>query len=336
MSESLLGTVCAKGVLCAVSVSYWRGRKQLDPADLGLNPAEVNKNLIQLGHKHLMPRESLQDLSLSEGRARAILDHYSLPFMGGLARYVPYNNLDILLKELEEQKNAFNDAKTKFLESYDTLREAALVEWRATADSLGEKGRGLMPRVIAAYPAMCQAFRDRFSFRVRMFQINAMDAGSDTTLLTDDNLDMLTGAMERRRAIAREAERELQSDLQGFVRESITLLREETSKLVGEVITSIDEGKSGVHQKTLNRLTSFIERFKSLNFAGDKQLETTLAQFQADLLSRSAEDYRNNPRSRDELRAGLGRLREQAMDMVRQDVSTVLSGFGKMGVRNFD
>jgi hypothetical protein len=50
----------------------------------------------------------------------------------------------------------------------------------------------------------------------------------------------------------------------------------------------------GVHQKTLNRLVKFIDDFKQLNFAGDKEMEQQLDRVRSELLTRSAEDYRNS------------------------------------------
>jgi hypothetical protein len=61
------------------------------------------------------------------------------------------------------------------------------------------------------------------------------------------------------------------------------------------VLATIDGSENGVHQRTLNRLSGFIDSFRSLNFAGDQQLEATLERFRRDLLTRSAEDYRNQP-----------------------------------------
>jgi len=54
----LLEAVCRRGVLCNVSVRYWRGSKKLRPEDLGFDPAHVSDGLIQLGHKRRVPREA--------------------------------------------------------------------------------------------------------------------------------------------------------------------------------------------------------------------------------------------------------------------------------------
>jgi hypothetical protein len=136
-----------------------------------------------------------------------------------------------------------------------------------------------------------------------------------------------------RRRIADEATRRLQEDVNSFIRESVASLREETAKLATEVLATIDGSENGVHQRTLNRLGSFIDSFRSLNFAGDQQLEATLEKFRRDLLTRSAEDYRNDGTAMASLTDGLNRLRENAVQLARSDASAILSRFGQMGVR---
>jgi len=83
----------------------------------------------------------------------------------------------------------------------------------------------------------------------------------------------------------------------------------------------------------LNRLTTFIDRFRTLNFAGDQQLEQTLERFRRDLLSRSAEDYRNDSGAMTSLTEGLNRLRQNAVQLASADTRDVISRFGQQGTR---
>ena len=99
------------------------------------------------------------------------------------------------------------------------------------------------------------------------------------------------------------------------------------------LIATIEGSENGVHQRTLNRLTTFIDSFKSLNFAGDQQPEATLEKLRRDLLTRSAEDYRNDKGAMASLTEGLARLRENAVQLARSDAREVLARFGQMGAR---
>jgi hypothetical protein len=136
-----------------------------------------------------------------------------------------------------------------------------------------------------------------------------------------------------RRRIAEEASRRLKADLDGFIRESVASMREETARLASEVLATIDGSGNGVHQRTLNRLSTFIDSFRSLNFAGDQQLESTLEKFRQELLTRSAEDYRNDSGAMASLTDGLNRLRQNAVQLARADARDVLARFGQMGTR---
>jgi hypothetical protein len=133
--------------------------------------------------------------------------------------------------------------------------------------------------------------------------------------------------------VAEDAQRRLQGDLDGFIRESVTTLREETARLASEVLATIDGNESGVHQRTLNRLTTFIDSFRSLNFAEDAQLESTLARFREQLLNRTAEDYRNSSTAMHSLTDGLHRLRDSAVALARTEGRDVIARFGQLGGR---
>lgn len=164
-----------------------------------------------------------------------------------------------------------------------------------------------------------------------MFQVAAPDS---IRLEVVEGVEQMEIAEDRRR-IADEASRKLRCDLDAFIRESVTALRQETAKLASEVLATIEGSENGVHQRTLNRLSSFIDDFRSLNFAGDRELEGTLEKFRRDLLTRSAEDYRNSGGAMRDLTAGLDRLRESAVRLAKGDAGDVLSRFGQMGVRRF-
>jgi hypothetical protein len=110
-------------------------------------------------------------------------------------------------------------------------------------------------------------------------------------------------------------------------------LRDETARLASGVLATIDGSENGVHHRTLNRLTTFIDSFRTLNFAGDQQLEQTLERFRRDLLSRTAEEDRNQPGAMANLTDGLNRLRENAVQPVHNDARNIVSRFGQQGTR---
>ena len=328
-NQPLLDAICRRGVLVATSVRYWRGCKKLAAEDLGLNPANVSDRLIQLGHKRLIPREALSRFALIESRAHALVEAASFPFLGGIARFVPNPRLADVVEKLARLREEFREETLAFVADYTPLRDRALAEWRDASWQLGGSDR-LLHTIEQSFPP-AGAISKRFTFDTRLFQVAAPDS---IRLEVVEGIEQMEVAEDRRR-IADEASRRLQADLDGFIRESVTTLREETARLATDVIATIEGAESGVHQRTLNRLSSFIDNFRSLNFAGDQQLEVTLEKFRRDLLGRSAEDYRNNTGAMRDLTAGLDRLRESAVQLARGDAGDVLSHFGQMGTRRF-
>lgn len=324
----LLDAVCRRGVLISASIRFWRGCKRLNAEDLGLDPAHLSDRLIQLGHKRLIPRDALAAFSLIESRTHATVESSSFPFLGGIGRYVPNPRLGDLTDKLAKLSQEFREATDNFIAGYTPLRESAMAEWREAARHLNGSAEHLITTIEQSFPPAGDIAR-RFAFETQLFQIAAPE---NIRLEVAEGIAQFEVADDRRR-IAEDATRRLQTDLDGFIRESVASLRQETAKLAGDVLATIDESKHGIHQRTLNRLASFIESFRSLNFAGDQQLEATLERFRRDLLHRSAEDYRNDPGAMASLTDGLNRLRENAVSMVRSDARDVLARFGQLGER---
>lgn len=328
--NSLLDAVCRRGVLIATSVRYWRGCKKLAPEDLGLDPANVSDRLIQLGHKRLIPREALSKFALIESRAHALVEASSFPFLGGIARFVPNPRLADVVDKLAKLQDEFRDETLDFVAGYGPLREKALAEWREAARMLGGSSGLLIDTIEQSFPPAGDITR-RYAFETRLFQVAAPES---IRLEVVEGFEQIE-AVEDRRRIADEATRRLRGDLDSFIRESVSSLREQTALLATEVLATINGSENGVHQRTLNRLTSFIDQFRSLNFAGDQQLEATLEKFRRDLLTRSAEEYRNSTGAMNDLTTGLNRLRESAVQLARGDAKELVARFGQMGVRRF-
>jgi hypothetical protein len=303
---------------------------RLTPEDLGLRESNVDPKLIQLGHKRLVPRDVLSAFSLVESRTQSAVEEAGFPFLGGVARFVPNPRLTKLHEDLESQRGDFTAAQDEFLAKYDSIRDKAMAEWREAALLLPGNRERLMAVISASFPPL-KDVESKFMFRVRMFQVApdmvTVEQAADAAQLAD---------IQARRRIAEQSNAQLQRDIGGFIRESVAAMREETAKLAGEVLASIDGSERGVHQKTLNRLSKFVEEFRTLNFAGDQQLEATLETFQQELLTRSAAEYRESTAATTSLREGLQTLRANAVAMAKSDVGDVLSRFGQMGNRKLD
>src|SRR5438046_10355508 len=101
------------------------------------------------------------------------------------------------------------------------------------------------------------------------------------------------------------------------------------------MLHSINSSETGVHQKTLNRLVKFVDQFKQMNFVNDTEMEQQLESVRQELLTKTAEEYRDSRKARGQLVAGLSQLRDTANRLARQDATELVQRFGEMGRRKF-
>ena len=328
--NDLLKVLTREGVLLTASVRFWRGCKKLRPEDLGLNPRNLSDRLISLGHKRLLPKDATAQLALIEGRAHALVEGNTFPFLNGLAHFVPNTKLADVTGKLKELEREFWVAKETFLQKYAALRESAAKEWQTMAQKLVSDPDRLVATVEASFPTVGQMDRF-FGFDIQLFQIAAPERlGLDTLALGDQEQ-----LIQARQKAAQEAAQKIHSDAEAFVADCVATLREQTAALCQEMLESINTCETGVHQKTLNRLVKFIEQFKQMNFVNDQEMNQQLETIRKELLTKTAEEYRDSTKARNQLVTGLSHLRDTAKRLATQDAAELVQRFGEMGRRKF-
>jgi uncharacterized membrane-anchored protein YjiN (DUF445 family) len=171
-----------------------------------------------------------------------------------------------------------------------------------------------------------------YGFDVQLFQISVPEKlGMDLVTMADQQ-----EVMQARQRAAQEAQHKIRQDVESFVSDCVSALREQTAQLCSDMLQSIQSSETGVHQKTLNRLVRFIDQFKQMNFANDHVMEQQLERVRRELLTRTAEDYRDSAKARQTLVNGLQQLRQQASELAKQDATELVQRFGSMGVRKFN
>jgi hypothetical protein len=328
--NNLLDVLTREGVLINVSVRYWRAAKKLKAEDLDLNADNVT-DLISLGHKKLLPRQALQAFALIESRAHAVVEASTFPFLNGLGHFMPNRKLTEVTTTLNGLEAEFAQARQDFMARYSDLRLDASREWFAAAQKLVRDPDRLVATIEDAFPKPTAMDR-YFGFTTDLFQI-AVPQRLETQLV---DLAAHQGIIEARQQTAAEARLKITAGVDRFVQDCVASLREQTAALCGEMLQSMKDGKTGVHQKTLNRLTGFIAQFKALNFAGDQALDAQLEEVRKQYLNRTAEQYRDDASARNRMTEGIRRLAETARDMARQDTREIVDRFGQLGVRKFN
>ena len=330
-NNHLLEALTREGVLISVSVRYWRATKKLNAQDLGLDPDNVTERLISLGHKKLLPREALERFALVEGRAHSLIEASTFPFLNGLGHFLPNAKLEEVTRKLKELETEFEQARQSFLNQYADLRQQASAEWYEAARRLVSDPERLVAAIEASFPNLAQMQR-AFGFEVHLFQLRAPE-GLDLALVSQGEQEQVIVARQK---AAEEAAAQIHRGAENFVADCVASLRQETAKLCEDMLESIRLGKTGVHQKTLNRLVRFIDEFKQLNFVGDNQMEAELERVRQEFLLRSAEDYRDDSAAKTRLEEGLEGLAQTARDMAQQDSRELVERFGQLGHRRLN
>jgi hypothetical protein len=329
-NQRMLDLLSREGVLLSASVRYWRAAKKLQASDIGLDPDDVTDRLISLGHKRLMAKGTLSAFALIESRVHALVDASTFPFLNGLARFIPNKRLAEVSQRLHALEAEFRREETAFASRYGTLREQALREWRDQAKKLSSHPEQIVASVSAAFPHPDRLAR-HFGFQVSMFQIRAPESLDMTFVHEAEQREMI----QARAQAAEEARRRISEGVEGFVGDCVTSMREQTAKLCEEMLASFRDGTTGVHQRTLNRLTEFITNFRQLNFAGDEELDRRLEHVRSTYLTTTAEHYRDNVSARRRMQEGIKNLGEAARELASAGAKETVESFGRMGTRRF-
>ena len=329
-NNHLLDVLTREGVLIAVNIRYWRAQKKLTAQDIGIDPDDVTERLISLGHKRLLPKESLSPFALIESRAHSIVEAATFPFLGGIGHFLPNAKLKEVTERLHELESEFSRERTSFISRYEKLRGSAILEWREAASKLTRDPERVVATINAAFP-LAQNMDPYFGFNTSLFQISVPKRLEAELVAAGDQQVIV----ETRRHAAAQAGARIAEGVETFVKDTVASLREQTATLCDEMLVSMRDAKVGVHQKTLNRLVDFIDRFKQLNFAGDAELEEHLDSVRREFLSRTAEEYRDNTQSRIRLDSGIRALADEARRLAQSDATEIVAHFGQMGVRKF-
>ena len=326
----LLEVLTREGVLLNVSVRFWRAAKKLQAQDLGLDPDDVTNRLISLGHKKLLPREDLAAFALIESRAHALVDSNTFPFLNGLGHFLPNRKLADVMAKLNQLEADFKAAQSEFTDRYGRLRASSIQEWHDAARKLVRDPDQVVASIQDAFPPASRLGR-YFTFAVNLFQIRVPER-LEQDLVSAASQQEIVAARQR---AAQEARQKITAGVETFVGDCVASLREQTAQLCDEMLAAFKDGKCGVHQKTLNRLVSFIDQFKALNFAGDQQLEARLESVRQQFLTKTAEEYRDNDKARTRLTQGIKGLADAARELAQSDSREIVERFGQMGVRRF-
>ena len=266
-----------------------------------------------------------------EGRAHALIDMNTFPFLNGVAHFLPNGRLQEVTERLKALEADFWKTKAAFIEKYGELRQEASKEWSLLAEKLSDDPRDLLRAIEDSFPTVQKVGR-MFDFDVQLFQISLPERLSVNLVSTGHQQELVTA----RQNAVQQASMKINQGVEAFVADCVASLRQETANLCEEMLKSINSSETGVHQKTLNRLIRFIDQFKQMNFVSDVEMEKQLETVRNELLSKTAEEYRDSKSAQLRLKQGLAQLGETARQLVSKDASELVQRFGELGKRKFN
>jgi hypothetical protein len=309
------------GILVDINISYWGAQKKLNENDIGLD--EVSE-AFSLGKKYLIPKDIMHNFKLIESRARALIEDSSYSFPIGSARFIPKKKFEKVIVMLKTYQDSYNALVDDLVTNYDGYKaqmkpvyEAAAEEaykTKAAKDGLTAPNKEnfiaeFMARIHACYPAV-DGLRKKFGIELSVFEVTLPEfhAGSAENAIAQES-------------IAQEYRKEMQTKISSFVDEVVKTLRAEAVKVCQHISNNIAEGKI-IKSTTINSLTSFIDKFKDMNFVGDQSIEAALEKVKKELIDlHSTSEFTDNVELKVELKRHLDKIVEEASSIT--DISSI-------------
>lgn len=263
-----------KGCLVQLSASVWGATRKVKPNQITDLP--VSSEWLRASKKLVDP-EALKPINKVINKARSYLTGVSLPFPIKGMEFVPKEMISRVDERLNEFRSDFNHSVDNFMESYDLLREVAMVH-------LGELFNE------TEYPLDIQK---KFAFIWRFIILDVPNG--NTSLLAPEvyerEKEKFVQTMEQARELA------------------IQSLREEFAGMVERITERFSDGANGdpkiFKNGTVNNFYEYFETFKERNIFKDDELSDLVERAKDILGGKSAEEIRSNDLFKERIRDGM-------------------------------
>lgn len=313
----------------------FRARFKLTPADLGLDPKEVDASLLNLGRGWLAPREEIRKIERIISETRRQLDNCSVPFPIQGARYVPVASFRMLEKMLSDMRENFDEAVDSFMKKWTEFRAETKRRWtkwakqtwkrmtelRQTKDSEDVFVARFIERVEKLTPTESDV-RSRFSLTWKPFQI-AIPQGAQGKRVT-------VGEAEAKLAAFEKYEKIWDDQVLDFIRTTASALRERVAEVAEKTAKVFSE--RAVRGPSIEALRNTINEVWNLNFLEDEALTESLKKLR--VLLEEAEKLRGDSKLRkdDEVVSALSKaISGVATEIVKQSQKSADSVITKFG-----
>lgn len=267
------------------------------------------------GKRMLIPDETRLAFQRLETQARMYLHANSLQYQAYDSHFVPRKKLVEVMLTLAKMKRDYYKLVDEFIANYEQYKQEML-------DKYPEHREILEP-----YYPPADKVRQKFSFSVSMYQaaFPDLDTVSMADLLAQN--DAVEELKEEFKAQMEDQRQQALSNMEGFVAESIKLLRGQIVE-VFETITAKIQNREVISKTNIKSIQAVIQDFQGLDFFNDKEVQAKLKDVQA--LLRQDLDFKDNHKAILRLQATLGEALTAARNM--SDVNALTGGY----FRNID
>jgi len=274
-----------KGCLVQLAASVWGATRKIDPGKI---TNRIPSQQWLTASKKLIDPDALKPIKKVVNTSRSYLGGVSLPFPIQGMVFVPKETISKVDDKLDEFKRDFNRCVENFLQSYDELRQAAIL-------CLGDLFNEL------DYPVDLQS---KFSFIWRFVVLDVPNG--NTAILAPEvyerEKEKFVQTMEQARELAVESLRTEFADL---------------TKRITDRFTTGPDGKPKVFKNaTVHSFYEFFETFKERNIFRDEQLAELVNRAKAILGGCSAEKIRSNGQLKEHIKNGMGEVENAMADIL--------------------
>ncbi len=244
--------------------------------------------------KDVLNLDYLSNFKNLESKARRILHTSSFDFPVSNTRFVPKEELPIVLKELDELNVEFDKLTKAFIENYEAYQKTAV------------KGD---TNVVTDFPPV-NTVSEKFSFVVTTFEITTASLNKK-----EDQINTTAALLTAQEAVK-------VGQLKKFAHAAILAQRANLVKVCDLLITKINENKifSKANIKTIH---DTLDQFSRLNFLNDKAILVS-AENLLNLIELNP-NFKSNNDAVDALNAMLETLKQRAQET--KDIPTIVLNY---------
>jgi hypothetical protein len=268
--NDLKNSLYRAGVVGDLTISQWAGTTKLTPADLGLDRLPEEGELIRLGKKMLVHKDSLQKVRAFIFEAQTHLYDNSFQFPFGSTQFIPYPKLPGLIEKMEKCRKGFEEEVDNFLKEYDRIREEVLAEYAGfferilrtrnnmTESEIQFQKRRLLELTEEKFPSV-SALKRKFRFQFSVFEVNLPEFSN---LSGEEALDKARLNVE----LENEYRQRVLQKVDGFLEEVVKNLKNLALDTIEYLRKRIEGGK--VNGKTVKAFIHYADTFKEMDFVG--------------------------------------------------------------------